>query len=148
MRRRWSQERAALFAGAAPRAGASPTASRAPARRSGPHSARRGKRVLVGRDFSRAGRRRIASRSTWIAASLGLVLAALLLTALRLAILRTRYELAEATKQEEALLQRDRSATVALQRLRDPSRLRRLAQERGFVTPQHIVVLPAQRNAP
>lgn len=148
MRRRWTQERAALFAAGTARAGVPRAASRAPTRRSGPHSASRGKRVLVGRDFSRGGVRPTASRSAWIAAALGLVLAALLLTALRLAILRTRYELGEATKQEEALLQRDRSATVELQRLRDPSRLRRLAQERGFVTPQHIVVLPARGNAP
>lgn len=136
MRRGWSRERAALFA------------ADAPARRGASGVARGRGRTVVGRDLSGSTRRPAASRSTWIAAVLGCVVAALLLTALRLAILRTRYELGEATKQEEALLQRNRSATVELQRLRDPGRLRRLAQERGFGPPQHIVVLPGSGGAP
>lgn len=135
MRRRWVRERAALFTAAAP------------ARRAGA-AAPRGAGVLVGRDLSKAARRAGASRTTWIAAVLTCVVAALLLTSLRLAILRARYQLGEATRQEEALLQRDRSATVELQRLRDPSRLRRLAEERGFVPAQHIIVLPVPGDRP
>lgn len=135
MRRRWVRERAALFAPAA-------------AGRRGGTAAHRPARVVVGRDLSGGARRAGASRAPWIAAVLCCVAAALLLTSLRLAILRTRYQLGEATRKEEALLQRDRSATVELQRLRDPSRLRRLAEERGFVPAQHIIVLPPPRSGP
>jgi len=93
------------------------------------------------RDFA-ARRRAPASRLlAWLPLLAALLLAALLLAWVRLAILRTRYQLAEVVAAETQLLARDHEATLTLQRLRDPRRLERLAEQQGFVPPRRRIVL-------
>jgi hypothetical protein len=104
---------------------------------------------LVGRDFAR---RRAHRAGPGLLAPLlvGAVVAALGLAALRVQVLRTRYRLAEAMEEEARLLERQRSATVALEELRDPARLHRLAGELGLVRPERVVdvVPPPAVGAP
>ncbi len=96
---------------------------------------------LVGRDF--AGRGSTANRWRHRAAAvvIGLVLGGLLLASLRMEIVRTRYALADALAQETRLLSLEREASVALRELRDPRRLRRLANQLGFVRPERVIEL-------
>lgn len=63
------------------------------------------------------------------------VIVALGVASLRIDLLRLRYALAEATLEEQRLLDEERMLTAARRRLRDPVHLARLAEERGFVTP-------------
>gem|GEM_PF-4795526 len=72
---------------------------------------------------------------------MGCVLAALLLAALRLSILRTRYRLAELAAEEAQLLEAERDTAVAWRELRDPVRLRELARKRGFGPPRDRIEL-------
>jgi len=102
---------------------------------------------LVGRDFARvrpAGRlstRRIA----WL---VGVAFAcALALAALRIDILRVRYALGEAIREEKALVQQQRQHTAALEGLRHPSRLVGLAQKSGFAPPERVIDLRPAKDA-
>lgn len=139
MSRAWRSRRAALFAGAG-----APGAP-APGGPAGQEGGRRDGSVLVGRDFVRPRGRAggAAGRAGWVPALAACVLAALLLAALRVQVLRVRYELGRAVAEETRLLERQRAATVELGELRDPRRLRRLAEERGFVRPERVIELPA-----
>jgi len=118
MRQHWARERARLFQ-------ASPA------------------RVPVGRGAGRCRRaggqqehsERRKRQSRWLAVLVGCLLAALMLAALRLSILRTRYRLAELAAEETRLLAAERDAAVAWRELRDPDRLRELAQKQGFGPP-------------
>lgn len=65
--------------------------------------------------------------------------AAWVLLALRVAILSLRYDLADAVQYEQALLATKREQIVAVRKLRDPARLRRLAEERGLASPEQII---------
>jgi len=87
----------------------------------------------------------------------GALVAALALTALRVDLLRARYGLAEAVREEQALRLEESELTVELRRLRDPARLAELAREQGFVRPDRVIEVaapaadpgrePADRNA-
>jgi hypothetical protein len=69
---------------------------------------------------------------------------ALALAALRIDILRVRYALGEAIRQEKALVQQQRQQTAALEALRHPSRLVEVARQRGFATPERVIDLQAE----
>ena len=125
MTRRWREERARLFGEPATPAG---TAAAAAAK-------------LVGVDFAPVPTK-ARRRTRWLVpAVLGSVLAGLLLASLRVEIIHLRYALAEAASQEEQLLERQRLMTVRVRELRDPGRLRTLAEESGFVRPRHVLTL-------
>jgi hypothetical protein len=146
MRRGWAAERERLFAaegaGAVAAHGAGAVATAAPAPRV---------RVeLVGRDFADAPRRVRSRAGLRLPIALGMIVAALLLVTLRVHILRVRYALAEVASREEALLEEKRRMTVRVRELRDPTRLHRLAAERGFGRPDRVLSLalpvpPARR---
>ncbi len=100
---------------------------------------------LVGRDFARV---RMAGRlSTRRIVSLVAVAfaCALALAALRIDILRVRYALGEAIREEKTLVQRQRHETASLEELRNPLRLVELAQKRGFAPPEHVIDLRRER---
>ncbi len=109
---------------------------------------RAGERELVGRDFSRRRRGNASWRRTVAAIVVGLVLGGLLLVSLRMAILRTRYFLADALARETMLLDLEREASVELRELRDPRRLRRLASEIGFARPERVIELGTEVVGP
>jgi hypothetical protein len=134
VKRSWSQQRARLFAEAAPQTAAPAAASR----------------PLVGQDFARTrvATRRAPVRRFLLPALLGAVVAALLLASLRTAILRTGYELAAAMKEESALLDRHRSLAVEIRELRDPGRLHQLAREMGLSRPEAVIDLAPREPQP
>lgn len=110
---------------------------------------RRGReKDLVGRDFSRRARANADWRRTGAAILVGLVLGGLLLVSLRMAILRTRYSLADALARETVLLDLERAASVELRELKDPRRLRRLAREIGFARAERVIELGTEVVAP
>jgi hypothetical protein len=96
---------------------------------------------LVGRDFARvrASGRLSAPRIAWL---VGVAFAcALALAALRIDILRVRYALGEAIREEKALVQQQRQQTAELEGLRNPSRLVEVAQRLGFAPPERVIDL-------
>jgi hypothetical protein len=101
---------------------------------------------LVGRDFARLRRNgRLSTRR--IAGLVGVAFAcALALAALRIDILRVRYALGEAIREEKALIQEQRQETAALEGLRSPSRLVEVAQKLGFAPPQHVIDLRSRSS--
>ena len=94
---------------------------------------------IVGRDFARPQR---GSRSLLRGAAPYLVGAAVLVglavVALRNDLIRMRYGLTAAMQEERDLLQERRELTARVRELRDPARLVRLAEERGFVRPERV----------
>lgn len=96
----------------------------------------------VGRDLARLRRTRTPLPARVVG---GLVLTGLLcalgLAALRIDILRARYALAEAIREEKALQEDQRRWTAAVETLRDPARLAELARQRGFERPERVVEL-------
>jgi cell division protein FtsB len=98
--------------------------------------------ILVGRDFARERR---AARSALHAALPYLVGAAvaigLAIAALRNDLIRMRYDLTAAMREERELLQERRELTARVRELRDPARLAELARERGFVRPERVFEL-------
>ena len=102
---------------------------------------------LVGRDFARvrASTARLSTRRiAWLVAIA--FSCALGLAALRIDILRVRYALGAAIREEKALVQQQRQQTAALETLRHPSRLVELAEKRGFAPPRRVIDL--RRRAP
>jgi len=101
--------------------------------------------TLVGRDFARArppGSRLRAGVLGWL-----IVVAcvcALALAALRIDILRMRYALADAVKQERSLTLQKSQHTAQVETLRDPARLAELAAELGFRRPDRVLELAPQ----
>jgi hypothetical protein len=100
-----------------------------------------GRLDLVGRNQTRRGAlpralRRIAPAGIAIA-----VVAALGVAALRVDLIRVRYGLADAVRQERAQLEERRAVLAEVRALREPSRLAKLARERGFVRPERIRTL-------
>lgn len=67
---------------------------------------------------------------------------ALSVAALRTELLRLRYALAEATLEEQRLLDAERSLTAEKLQLRDPVRLAGRAEGLGFVSPERLTDLP------
>jgi hypothetical protein len=76
----------------------------------------------------------------------GLLLAGLSVTALRVDLIRIRYGLADAVREEKALLEEKRQALADMGTLRAPSRLARLAAERGLARPERIIDLRVARE--
>ena len=74
---------------------------------------------------------------------LAIVLSSLGIVAFRTEILRARYELGDLVAQETRLREERATLRVAVRRLRDPERLERLAQERGFGPPERVLELAA-----
>jgi hypothetical protein len=96
---------------------------------------------LVGRDFARvrAAGRLSTRRIVWL---VGIAFAcALALAALRIDILRVRYALGEAIREEKALVQQQRQQIAVLEGLRNPSRLVDVAQRLGFAPPERVIDL-------
>lgn len=109
-------------------------------------------RVLTGRDLStdappprRFAWPRPAALGTLAA---GAVCAALLLVALRMDSIRLRYELADAVRVEQELLDQQRRLTVQVRHLRDPRRLEALARELGMGPAGCMIDLDHPRPCP
>jgi hypothetical protein len=107
---------------------------------------------LVGRDFAPVRPMRARLRVREILCVVGTAFAcALALAALRIDILRTRYALGEALREEKALVQQQRQQIAALEGLRHPARLVDVARERGFGPPERVVNAgesPSEESAP
>ncbi|HEY8120914.1 MAG TPA: hypothetical protein VII78_06305 [Myxococcota bacterium] len=80
--------------------------------------------------------------------TLGVFIAYVALVALRGEIQRLAYELGASVQTEQLLLERERGAQVAVLRLRDPRRLRELAEARGFVVPERVIQLSREAARP
>lgn len=76
------------------------------------------------------------------AALIGIVLAALLLVALRVNLLALSYRYGDALEESEALRQRKWQLTLQRSQLRDPLDLVRRARELGFRPPERVIELP------
>ncbi len=103
---------------------------------------------LVGRDFARVrtSGRLSARRIAWL---VGIGFAcALALAALRIDILRVRYALGEAIREEKALVQQQRQQIAVLEGLRNPSRLVEVAQRLGFAPPERVIDLRKSSRSP
>jgi hypothetical protein len=86
-----------------------------------------------------------ARKRRWLPlAATGFLLAGLAVAALRVDLIRVRYGLADAVREEKTLLEEKRQALARMRSLRDPSRLARLASDRGLARPERIIDLPAQ----
>jgi hypothetical protein len=86
-----------------------------------------------------------ARKHRWLPlAAAGFLVAGLAVAALRVDLIRVRYGLADAVREEKALLEEKRQALARMRSLRDPSRLARLASHRGLARPERIIDLPAQ----
>lgn len=110
----------------------------------------RPRRGLVGTDVSRTGLVRPPARR-WLAPALvGLLLAGLVLAALRVDLIRVRYGLAESLEEERALLEERRALQASVRAHRDPVRLADRARELGLGRPERRIELPAVSpgNAP
>jgi hypothetical protein len=83
-----------------------------------------------------------------LAVTLGVFAAYVGLVALRGEIQRLAYELGDAMQTEAQLQGRERAAQAAVRELRDPRRLRELASARGFVVPEHVILLPRETARP
>jgi len=105
-----------------------------------------GGRDLVGRDLARVQMPQPRTSRPLVALLCGALCAGMGLAALRIDILRLRYALAESIKSEQELLESRRVWTARKETLRDPSRLAKLAGERGFARPQRVVDLHPQRS--
>jgi hypothetical protein len=102
--------------------------------------------ALAGAKASKAPRRHLPR---WAPVAIAAcLLAALSVAALRVDLIRLRYGLARALERERALLEERRDLLATMGGLRDPSRLARAAQERGFVRPKRIVDLPQAPPVP
>jgi hypothetical protein len=85
-----------------------------------------------------------AEKRRWLPLAIaGFLLAGLAVAALRVDLIRVRYGLADAVREEKALLENKRQALARMRTLRDPLRLARLAADRGLARPERIVDLPA-----
>ena len=95
---------------------------------------------MIGLDV--AERASTASRAGWGLLLVGVVmLVALCLAALRVEILRARYELGELARAESTLLAERDALRVEVRALRHPDRLARLARELGFAPPERVIDL-------
>lgn len=76
------------------------------------------------------------------------LLAALGVASLRIDLIRTRYALATAMEQENALIEEQRALIVRKRQFRDPAALAAAARERGFRPPARVFTLPDPSRAP
>jgi len=111
-------------------------------------SGRAGAADLVGVDFARV-RTAVRRRRVWLpAALLGALLAAMGLAQLRMEIFRMRYALGEVDGETRALREQRSQLVAKLESLRGPERLAKLARERGFAQPAHVIQLDPPRSGP
>ncbi len=106
-----------------------------------------GSRDLVGRDLARVRIPRGRGSRPLAALLIGALIAGMGLVALRIDILRLRYGLAESIETEKALLENQRVWTARKETLLDPSRLAKLARQRGFARPAQAIQLRPLRLA-
>ena len=111
--------------------------------RRGERAEKRGQRSLIGRDFAPLPRPAARRRRLLPVALIGGLLAALCLAALRIDLIRQRYELAAAMREEKQLVEEHRLLTARMRGLRDPARLAKLARERGFARPDRVIEIAA-----
>jgi cell division protein FtsL len=80
----------------------------------------------------------------WIALMVFLMAELLVYTWCRVQYVRTGYEVTEATKEHERLMELHRKLQVEEARLRSPERIMRIARQRGLVMPdsKQVVVIP------
>ena len=121
------------------RANAGPLTRLFRSRKGSPKQRRRRQVELIGRDIAGTPLRSSPHRRLLPVAIVGALIAALCLAALRVDLIRQRYDLAEAMKTEKQLLEQKRLLTAQSRRLRNPARLARLAAERGFVRPARLI---------
>ena len=96
---------------------------------------------LVGADVARASRGSGRSTPWLLALVVAGVACALALAALRVEILRTRYELGRLADEEAGLHEARSALLVEVRELRHPERLARIAARRGFAPPERVVQL-------
>ena len=111
----------------------------------GPASPRRPTRArvdLVGRDLAQRRAPRPALSRVLPALLAGVVFAGLALAALRVELIRVRYGLGQAMREEKALLEQGRALRARVGSLRDPIRLARLAPRYGLARPVRVFDLP------
>ncbi|MBW2288492.1 MAG: hypothetical protein JRG80_15175 [Deltaproteobacteria bacterium] len=121
------------------RASAGPLTRLFRSRKGAPQQRRRRRAELIGRDVAGMPFRSSPSSRLLPVALVGTLIAALCLAALRVDLIRQRYELAEAMNTEKQLIDQKRLLTAQARRLRDPARLARMAAERGFVRPERLI---------
>lgn len=149
------QRQATLESGRSGRSGARPGRNAARGGKAPKRAAKRGSAAgtqgprLVGIDYSAAPRPERQGRAA-LALPLvaGVVCAALLLSALRADIVRTRYALAQALSVEKQLRPQENRLKLRLGQLRSPHRLHRLARELGMDRPAQVLELSAQGARP
>ena len=96
----------------------------------------------IGRDFSRS-HTTVATRRRRVAPLVaGALLAALALAAVRIEVIRLRYDLADAVSEEKALLEQQRVLTFEVRALRNPVRLTEFAERMGLAQPARVVEIP------
>ncbi len=96
----------------------------------------------IGRDFSHSRKPSAARRRGVAPLVAGALLAALALAAVRIEVIRLRYDLANAVTQEKALLEQQRVLTFEVRGLRNPVRLTKLAERMGLAQPARVVEIP------
>ena len=121
------------------RASAGPLTRLFRSRKGAPRQRQRRQVELIGRDGAGTPLRSSPRSRLLPVALVGALIAALCLAALRVDLIRQRYDLAEAMNSEKQLLEQKRLLTAQSRRLRDPARLGRLAAERGFVRPERLI---------
>jgi len=103
----------------------------------------------IGRDLARLRPGGAGLRGRPLAAAVvAALVCALALVALRIDILRARYALAEAIREEKTLQEEERQHLARVETLRDPARLAALARERGFERPARVLALRDARPGP
>lgn len=70
------------------------------------------------------------------------LVAALGIAALRIDLIRTRYAVAAHSERAKELIETQRALIVRRRELRDPVELAKVARERGFRAPAHVLVVP------
>jgi cell division protein FtsL len=80
----------------------------------------------------------------WFGLMVFLLAELLVYTWCRVQYVRTGYEINEATKERQSLMELERKLQVEGARLRSPERVMRIAEERGLVMPDanQVVVIP------
>jgi len=159
--RSWNKRRAALFADAPPSAsrerrrelaGPRPRGARLPRRLRAEAARAVALSAGTASPTAPAGvavpKPRAGRRVPWLGLVLGLVLAGLGLAALRTELVRLQYELGTVAAEETALREQLASSAATARTVRDPRRLRELAEEMGFGPAERVIDLRPGRRLP
>ncbi len=104
---------------------------------------------IVGRDYAherRGGGSLLRGAAPYLVAAA--VIVGLAVVALRNDLIRMRYALTATLQQERELLQERRELTAHVRALRDPARLARVAEQRGFARPERVFEPEPAGDAP